>query len=194
MNKEITIDGVEYIAYPKNHKGSFQLKPEPEVLFERDATYWHLDHIQKLPTPSTEQPNPDVFLRNLAEDKLIRGQQPKEKKERIEVLGVSFDKEPYDGKWGNVIKVYVPYMFNYESDGKDKIPAIQKAIEEVLNDDFIYPPKEQPYIKLKYTQEQMDKAIEEAFIAGREGILLADMSYVRYPTVHGYVQSINKKK
>lgn len=70
-----------------------------------------LMYAKKLPTPS----------------------QPQNNKERIEISGFRNDKESYDGKWGNVLKIYYPYSFSYETRMKEKIPEIKTAIEKILN-------------------------------------------------------------
>jgi hypothetical protein len=91
-------------------------------------------------------------------------------KEKIEVLGVRFDKERYNGKWGNVIKIYVPYEYEYEKEvNKSKIPLIKQAIEQVLNDEVDKIKFVNYSLDTKYTEEDLRKAFE----AGRERIGLA---------------------
>jgi len=72
---------------------------------------------------SSPQPNPDEFLRNLAEDKLIRGEQPKE---RITIANIYQTQVR-----GN----YASYEFCARLIPEERLSAIKQAIERVLNDE-----------------------------------------------------------
>jgi len=121
--------------------------------------------------------------------------------DRIEVLGFSFDKEPYNNKWGNVIKVHVPYTFKYELESnKIKLELIKQAIERVLNgDDNIFLSQDVVrQLGVQYTQEQLDKSMEDAFNAARERGVTSpgmDRGYRQiYDNFQHYLTSINNIK
>lgn len=86
----------------------------------------------------------------------------------------------------------------------EKLPTIKQAIEQVLNDDrespFDTDKLYERYLELVkntpvYTQEQMDKAIVDAFRAARERRLW-DTSYDSYvyPNDEDYLKTINQKQ
>lgn len=56
---------------------------------------------------------------------------------KIQVKGISFDKERYNGSYGNVLKIHVPYEFAYEADvNKPKFTLIKQTVEAIINDNY----------------------------------------------------------
>jgi hypothetical protein len=112
-------------------------------------------------------------------------------KERIEVMAWNVHDER--NQYGNTYHYAVPLGYEIP---KEKFPLIKQAIERVLNDDVkrgkdFYveiPPGET--ILTMFTKEQMDKAISDAFEAGRHPS--GRPYYFLYPTITDYLNHLKK--
>jgi hypothetical protein len=175
------------------------IKEEPKEVFTWDDTDWHgiIYNIKKKDHPADwliRQLN--IVLQSKQSKTSPLQSKPDTSKERIEVSDVRVLGNSDHGHWYefHVAGTGQNYLYDIPT---DKLPLIQQAIEAAINSEYQVHPDSSWSIHSRneklYTQQQMDKAREQTWMAAKDTIPdpsgLFQLVY-KYPTLQSYLNTL----